>query len=71
MTYDLFGTWDQQDVYIGPYVYAHSNLTQTAIDMDLLWRNNINPQKVNMGFGFYGRSKFLSLTPHDRSIVVT
>lgn len=24
--------------------------------MQLLWRNNINPSKVNLGLGFYGRS---------------
>lgn len=56
MTYDLFGTWDTTDSYIGPYVYADTNMTQTILDMDLLWRNNINPQKVNLGIGFYGRS---------------
>ena len=26
--------------------------------LDLLWRNNINPERVNLGLGFYGRSKF-------------
>lgn len=25
--------------------------------MDLLWRNDIDPEKVVMGLGFYGRSK--------------
>ncbi len=25
--------------------------------LDLLWRNNINPERVNLGLGFYGRSK--------------
>lgn len=24
--------------------------------MELLWRNNINPSRVNLGLGFYGRS---------------
>lgn len=25
MTYDIHGTWDASDVYIGPYVKAHTN----------------------------------------------
>lgn len=56
MTYDLHGTWDSTDPYIGPYVYAHTNLTEIDQTMDLLWRNNIDPKKVTMGLGFYGRS---------------
>lgn len=28
--------------------------------MDLLWRNDIDPNKVTMGIGFYGRSFTLS-----------
>lgn len=28
--------------------------------MELLWRNNINPAKVTMGIGFYGRSYTLT-----------
>lgn len=58
MTYDLYGTWDETDPYIGAYVYADTNLTTIITAMDLLWRNNIDPSKVNLGFGFYGRSKF-------------
>ncbi|MCJ1228651.1 hypothetical protein MMC12_005312 [Toensbergia leucococca] len=27
--------------------------------MDLLWRNNIDPSKVNLGLGFYGRNSLL------------
>ncbi|KAH8803723.1 glycoside hydrolase superfamily [Xylogone sp. PMI_703] len=60
MTYDLFGTWDSQDAFIGPFVFAHTNLTETKLDMDLLWRNNINPSKVTMGIGYYGRSYTLA-----------
>jgi chitinase len=57
MTYDLFGTWDETDIYVGAYVYADTNMTQTIVDMDLLWRNNIDPSQVNLGLGFYGRSE--------------
>lgn len=35
---------------------AHTNLTEIKISLDLLWRNDINPADVVLGFGFYGRS---------------
>lgn len=35
---------------------AHTNLTQIDQTLDLLWRNQIDPSKVVMGMGFYGRS---------------
>jgi chitinase len=57
MTYDLHGTWDGTDPYIGAVALAHTNLTEIQQSLDLLWRNNINPSKVNLGIGFYGRSK--------------
>lgn len=63
MTYDLHGTWDSTDPAIGPYVNAHTNLTEIDMTMDLLWRNNINPKQVVMGMGFYGRS--FTLTDPD------
>lgn len=56
MTYDLHGTWDSTDPYIGAVVNAHTNLTEITQTMDLLWRNSISPGKVVMGMGFYGRS---------------
>lgn len=60
MTYDLHGTWDSTDPYIGPIVQAHTNLTEIDQTMDLLWRNDIDPAKVVIGMGFYGRSFTLS-----------
>ncbi|GAA83940.1 class V chitinase [Aspergillus luchuensis IFO 4308] len=57
MTYDLHGGWDAEDPWIGSIVNAHTNLTEIALAMDLLWRNDIEPSKVVMGLGFYGRSK--------------
>ena len=59
MTYDLHGTWDGTDPYIGAVALAHTNLTEIQQSLDLLWRNNINPSKVNLGIGFYGRSTSL------------
>ncbi|KAL8694817.1 MAG: hypothetical protein Q9218_000576 [Villophora microphyllina] len=55
-SYDLHGTWDSTDKYIGAVVNAHTNLTEIDQTMDLLWRNNINPDQVVLGLGFYGRS---------------
>jgi len=60
MTYDLHGTWDGTNPYLGPYINAHTNLTEIDLALQLLWRNNINPKKVVMGVGFYGRSFTLS-----------
>ncbi|GAT22275.1 class V chitinase [Aspergillus luchuensis] len=51
------GGWDAEDPWIGSIVNAHTNLTEIALAMDLLWRNDIEPSKVVMGLGFYGRSK--------------
>jgi chitinase len=51
------GVWDSNVTSIGSYAYAHTNLTEINSALELLWRNNINPQRVNLGLGFYGRSK--------------
>ncbi|KAK7029911.1 putative class V chitinase [Favolaschia claudopus] len=56
MTYDLHGTWDSTDPFIGAIVGAHTNLTEIDQALQLLWRNNIDPSKVTLGLGFYGRS---------------
>ncbi|KAF2261303.1 hypothetical protein CC78DRAFT_535764 [Lojkania enalia] len=52
---DLHGVWDSQNP-IGSHVLAHTNLTEIKLALDLLWRNNVKPEKVNLGLGFYGRS---------------
>lgn len=41
-------------------VQPHTNLTEISEGLDLLWRNNIEPSKVVLGMGFYGRSFTLS-----------
>ncbi|KAB8251022.1 hypothetical protein BDV35DRAFT_399858 [Aspergillus flavus] len=48
MAYDLHGRWDREDP-IGPYVYAHTNLTEIDQALDLFWRNNIDSSKINLG----------------------
>ncbi|KAK1850239.1 putative class V chitinase [Colletotrichum chrysophilum] len=56
MTYDIHGVWDSTIESLGPYAHAHTNLTEIEEALKLLWRNNINPSRVNLGLGFYGRS---------------
>lgn len=62
MSYDLHGTWDKGNKWVGPYLNAHTNLTEIKQAMDLLWRNDINPDKVVLGTGFYGRA-FTATSP--------
>ncbi|KAL6410909.1 putative class V chitinase [Ilyonectria robusta] len=62
MSYDLHGTWDKGNQWVGPYLNAHTNLTEIKQAMDLLWRNNIDPDKVVLGTGFYGRA-FTATSP--------
>lgn len=50
------GVWDSTVKSIGSFAYAHTNLTEINEALELLWRNNINPARVNLGLGFYGRS---------------
>ncbi|KAG4435143.1 hypothetical protein IFR05_009375 [Cadophora sp. M221] len=55
MSYDLHGIWDAENP-IGSQVLAHTNLTEIKEALNLFWRNDIPPNKVNLGLGFYGRS---------------
>ncbi|RHZ56167.1 glycoside hydrolase family 18 protein [Aspergillus thermomutatus] len=55
MAYDLHGVWDELNP-IGPIVYAHTNLTEIDLALDLFWRNNISPSKIILGLAFYGRT---------------
>ncbi|GAW17403.1 hypothetical protein ANO14919_068600 [Xylariales sp. No.14919] len=56
LTYDLHGSWDSPEDQIGSFVYAHTNLTEITDAFNLLWRNNVPANKVNLGIGFYGRT---------------
>ncbi|KAI0190613.1 glycoside hydrolase family 18 protein [Astrocystis sublimbata] len=59
MTYDLHGVWDSNNP-IGSKVLAHTNLTEIDLALDLFWRVSIDPAKIVLGLGFYGRSFELS-----------
>lgn len=56
MAYDLHGIWDAQSKFVGPYVAPHTNITEIDLGLDLLWRSGVDPTKVVMGQGWYGRS---------------
>ncbi|KAK1771446.1 glycosyl hydrolases family 18-domain-containing protein [Phialemonium atrogriseum] len=55
MSYDIHGIWDRES-QIGSIVQRHTNLTEIKFAAALLWRNNVNPSKVTLGYGFYGQS---------------
>ncbi|CAK7207307.1 hypothetical protein SEUCBS139899_010117 [Sporothrix eucalyptigena] len=56
MAYDLHGVWDLPSKEIGPYIAPHTNITEIDLALDLLWRAGVDPSKVVMGQGWYGRS---------------
>lgn len=56
MSYDLHGTWDIPNKWTGPWLNAHTNLTELRDSMDLFWRNDISPSKIVFGTAFYGRA---------------
>jgi GH18 family chitinase len=64
MSYDLHGTWDQNNE-IGNKMYAHTNLTEVELALQLFWRVGIDPALINLGIGFYGRS-YTSLAVRSR-----
>ncbi|KAL5351063.1 hypothetical protein ACLOAV_004638 [Pseudogymnoascus australis] len=56
MSYDMHGSWDIDNEWIGPWANSHTNMTDIQMALDLLWRNDISPSKVTMGMAFYSRS---------------
>ncbi|KAI0418524.1 family 18 glycosyl hydrolase [Xylaria grammica] len=56
MAYDLHGVWDAQSQFVGPYIAPHTNVTEIDMGLDLLWRAGVEPGKVVLGLGWYGRS---------------
>lgn len=62
MSYDLHGLWDKGNKWLGPFLNSHTNLTEITEYLDLLWRNSINPAKVNLGLAFYSRT-FIASDP--------
>jgi chitinase len=60
MSYDIHGTWDSSNKYTGPFIRPHTNLTEIKDGLSLLWRAGVQPAKVVLGLGWYGRSFTLS-----------
>jgi chitinase len=57
MSYDLHGAWDFMVAdNMMPQANSHTNLTEIRMALDVLWQNDISPQKITMGMTFYGRS---------------
>ncbi|KAJ0359311.1 hypothetical protein COL922a_014574, partial [Colletotrichum nupharicola] len=55
MSYDLHGIWDANST-IGKQVLGHTNLTEIDQALNLLWRNDVPANKVNLGLAFYSRT---------------
>ncbi|KAI0096381.1 hypothetical protein GGR51DRAFT_568416 [Nemania sp. FL0031] len=51
MTYDLHGVWDAQSPFIGPYIAPHTNVSIVPHSLA-----GVEPAKVVLGLGWYGRS---------------
>ncbi|WQF83340.1 Putative glycoside hydrolase family 18, catalytic domain, glycosyl hydrolase family 18 (GH18) active [Colletotrichum destructivum] len=62
MSYDIYGMWDEENDWTGPYLKGHADWRKIDQGLDLLWRNGVKPENVVMGFGFYGRSFTMSDT---------
>jgi chitinase len=56
MSYDIHGVWDAGNIHTGPFLRPHANLTEIEDGLDLLWRAGVEPNKVVLGLGWYGRS---------------
>ncbi|RGP81736.1 hypothetical protein FLONG3_121 [Fusarium longipes] len=60
MTYDLHDASDSLESWPGSFVKSHTNLTDIQNALDLLWRENVDPKKINMGLSFHARTFTLS-----------
>jgi GH18 family chitinase len=52
LTYDLHGAWD---LAWDPKIKPHTDLKEVDDSLKLLWSNNIDSKKVNLGIANYGR----------------
>lgn len=50
------GSWDTPESWLGSHLNSHTNLTEIEDALDLLWRNQIDPDQVNLGLAFYSRT---------------
>ncbi|KAL2814405.1 glycoside hydrolase superfamily [Aspergillus cavernicola] len=55
MAYNIHGAWDGSVESLGKHALAHTNLSEINLALELLWRNIINPARINLCLGFYGR----------------
>lgn len=56
------GAWRTPESWRGSQLNSHTNLTEIKDAFDLLWRNKVNPDQVNMGLAFYARTFTASST---------
>ncbi|WYZ42265.1 hypothetical protein EsH8_V_001160 [Colletotrichum jinshuiense] len=61
-TYDQHGVWNTPETWLGNQLNSHTNMTEIADAMDLLWRNNIQAHQINLGLAFYSRTFTVSST---------
>ncbi|RGP75966.1 class v [Fusarium sporotrichioides] len=66
MSYDLHGTWDKGNKWVSAYLNSHTNLTEITQALDLLWRNDLSPDKVILGLAFYGRAFTVENTAYTK-----
>lgn len=52
----MIGSWDTPKSWLGNHLNSHTNLTEIEDALDLLWRNQIDPDQVNLGLAFYSRT---------------
>lgn len=54
MIYDIHREWDLGNKWLDPVLDSYINLTEIENALDLLWQNDIEPDKVVLGLAFYG-----------------
>jgi GH18 family chitinase len=52
----VHGYLDTDTTSSGSIIQGHTNLTEIKLAAELLWRVNVKPSQVALGFGFYGRA---------------
>jgi GH18 family chitinase len=53
ISYDLYRAWDRNNKWLAPELNSYMNLTEITNALDLLWWNDISPEKVVLGLAFY------------------
>ncbi|RSL39730.1 hypothetical protein CEP54_016268 [Fusarium duplospermum] len=56
LAFDLHGAFRTPDSWINNHLNAHTNLTEIADAVDLIWRSGVPSAKVVMGLAFYSRT---------------